>query len=164
MDRAYRKMQAQGILNPEIALDVEPIATGNNFWYLLLIIKRLYTNYFYFLIKKGVGVKTHNAGPTHCTKMKVYRPKTCGIVPPAIGKQTHDCRPQTAFNNKAKIEPMDLAICWDFRPANPRDEPKPPVHIDGNNRFNFIFTKTKLKIEYSTLKGRMDQLHRLFLL
>lgn len=28
MDRAFRKMQAQGIVNPELALDVEPIATG----------------------------------------------------------------------------------------------------------------------------------------
>lgn len=28
MDRAYRKMQAQGFLNPELALDIEPIATG----------------------------------------------------------------------------------------------------------------------------------------
>lgn len=28
---------------------------------------------------------------------------------------------------------MDLAICWDYRPANPLDEPKPPAHIDGSN-------------------------------
>lgn len=28
---------------------------------------------------------------------------------------------------------MDLAICWDYRPANPNDEPKPPTHIDGSN-------------------------------
>lgn len=28
MDKAFRKMQAQGCLNPEIALDVEPIVTG----------------------------------------------------------------------------------------------------------------------------------------
>lgn len=28
---------------------------------------------------------------------------------------------------------MDLAICWDYRPADPRDEPKRPAHIDGSN-------------------------------
>lgn len=31
MDRAYLKLQAQGILNPELALNVEPTATGLNF-------------------------------------------------------------------------------------------------------------------------------------
>lgn len=31
------------------------------------------------------------------------------------------------------MRPMDLAICWDYRPANPDDEPKPPTHIDGSN-------------------------------
>lgn len=30
MDRAYRKLQAQGFANPELALDVFPLATGNN--------------------------------------------------------------------------------------------------------------------------------------
>lgn len=29
MDRAYRKLQAQGFANPELALDVFPLATGN---------------------------------------------------------------------------------------------------------------------------------------
>lgn len=28
---------------------------------------------------------------------------------------------------------MDLAICWDYRPVDPRDEPKRPTHIDGSN-------------------------------
>lgn len=28
---------------------------------------------------------------------------------------------------------MDLAICWDYAPANPMDEPKPSAHIDGTN-------------------------------
>lgn len=31
MDRAYRKLQAQGFANPELALDVFPLATGNIF-------------------------------------------------------------------------------------------------------------------------------------
>jgi hypothetical protein len=28
---------------------------------------------------------------------------------------------------------MDMAICWDFRPMDPRDEPKKTKHIDGSN-------------------------------
>lgn len=28
---------------------------------------------------------------------------------------------------------MDLAICWDYTPENPLDEPKPSAHIDGSN-------------------------------
>lgn len=106
MERAYLKLQAQGFTNPELALDVEPRVTG-------------------------VGVRTHNAGPTHCTKLKVYRPKTCGVVPPPLKDPNY--RPQTAFVPKTKIEPMDLAICWDYRPANPLDEPKLPAHIDGSD-------------------------------
>lgn len=78
-------------------------------------------------------MKTHNAGPTHCTKLKVFRPKTCGIVPKPLHKSMYDLRPQTAINDQEKIGPMDLAICWDYRPLNPRDEPKPPEHIDGSN-------------------------------
>lgn len=89
----------------------------------------------------GVGVRTHNAGPTHCTKLKVYRPKTCGVVPPPIGSCSAgnggngvcDSRPQTAFNHKSKIEPMELAICWDYRAPNPLDEPKASAHIDGSS-------------------------------
>lgn len=78
-------------------------------------------------------MRTHNAGPTHCTKLKVYRPKTCGVVPPPIDNRPNNSRPQTAFNHKTKIEPMDLAICWDYTPPNPLDEPKPSAHIDGSN-------------------------------
>lgn len=56
------------------------------------------------------------------------------MVPPAIDTTRHShLRPQTAFNNKTKIEPMDLAICWDYTPPNPLDEPKPSAHIDGSN-------------------------------
>lgn len=106
MERAYLKLQAQGFTNPELALDVEPRVTG-------------------------VGVRTHNVGPTHCTKLKVYRPKTCGVVPPPLKDPNY--RPKTAFVPKTKIEPMDLAICWDYRPVDPLDEPKPPAHIDGSN-------------------------------
>lgn len=72
------------------------------------------------------------AGPTHCTKLKVYRPKTCGVVPKPLDKSKFNDRPHTS-GGKAKMGPMDLAICWDFRPFDPRDEPKRPTHIDGSN-------------------------------
>lgn len=130
MDRTFLKMQAQGLLNPELSLDVEPKATG-------------------------VGVRTHNAGPTHCTKLKVYRPKTCGVVPPPIDSRNHS-RPQTAFSHKNKIEPMDLAICWDYTPENPLDEPKPSAHIDGSNDivapaiFNVVKTPRPNEQNYNT--------------
>lgn len=73
------------------------------------------------------------AGPTHCTKLKVYRPKTCGVVPRPLDKSKYIDRPHTSASGKAKMGPMDLAICWDYRPVDPRDEPKRPTHIDGSN-------------------------------
>lgn len=72
------------------------------------------------------------AGPTHCTKLKVYRPKTCGVVPRPLDKSKYSFRPHTS-GGKEKMGPMDLAICWDYRPVDPRDEPKRPTHIDGSN-------------------------------
>lgn len=63
----------------------------------------------------------------------MYRPKTCGVVPPPIDSRNGHSRPQTACMHKAKIDPMDLAICWDYTPENPMDEPKPSAHIDGTN-------------------------------
>lgn len=72
------------------------------------------------------------AGPTHCTKLKVYRPKTCGVVPRPSDKSKFNDRPHTS-GGKEKMGPMDLAICWDYRPVDPRDEPKRPTHIDGSN-------------------------------
>lgn len=38
-------------------------------------------------------------------------------------------RPHSSIPEK-KMGPMDLAICWDYRP---RDEPRQPAHIDGSN-------------------------------
>lgn len=86
----------------------------------------------YFIL--GVGVKTYMAGPTHCTKLKVYRPKTCGVVPKPLDRLKYGSRPHTCSGGeKEKMGAMDLAICWDYRPADPRDEPKRPAHIDGSN-------------------------------
>lgn len=106
-DKAYRKLQAQGGFNPGIALDIVPQVTG-------------------------VGVKSYKAGPTQCTKLKVFRPKTCGIVPNPLDTSKYSNRPHTSFSKK-NVGQMDLAICWDYRPLNPNDEPKRPKHIDGSN-------------------------------
>lgn len=74
--------------------------------------------------------------------MKVYRPKTCGVVPPPINSRmataSGESRPQTAFIHKTKIEPMELAICWDYKP--PLDEPKPSAHIDGSEFITIYLT------------------------
>ncbi|KAJ8932353.1 hypothetical protein NQ314_014720 [Rhamnusium bicolor] len=80
----------------------------------------------------GVGYKGYPGyGPTKCTKLKVYRPKTCGDI-----KHVKDDDSIGSFDKKwrfirqAKVTPMDLAICWDLTPENPQDEPKRTTHID----------------------------------
>nr|CAH7760877.1 unnamed protein product [Callosobruchus chinensis] len=73
-------------------------------------------------------------GPTRCTKLKVYRPKSCAPKP-----KEDDLDAITSFDRRwrfirqRKVSPMDLAICWDLTPVDPNDEPKPPPHIDGSN-------------------------------
>ncbi|KAH8386608.1 hypothetical protein KR093_001489 [Drosophila rubida] len=105
-DLAFRKAQISGG-HGGLALDIDPIATG-------------------------VGVKTHNAGPTHCTKMKVFRPKTgAGVLPkPFAGGDNFR---GVGSAPAKKMGAMDLAIGWDFKPAHPGDEPRLPRHIDGSN-------------------------------
>ncbi|BFG02124.1 uncharacterized protein DMAD_01714 [Drosophila madeirensis] len=104
-DLAFRKAQIAGG-HAGLSLEIDPIATG-------------------------VGVKTHNAGPTHCTKMKVFRPKTGGgVVPKAYGGDTFR---GVGSAPAKKMGPMDLAICWDFKPASATDEPRLARHIDGSN-------------------------------
>ncbi|XP_063709417.1 uncharacterized protein LOC134837950 [Culicoides brevitarsis] len=106
MDIAYRKLLSKGQQYPGLALHVNPMATG-------------------------VACKNYKAGPTQCTKLRVYRPKTCGVVPPILDKNYN--RPLSSFLTKEKLGSMDLAIGWDYRPKDPRDEPKKPKHIDGSN-------------------------------
>ncbi|XP_063916994.1 uncharacterized protein LOC135132729 [Zophobas morio] len=88
----------------------------------------------------GVGWKGYPGyGPTRCTKLKVYRPKTCGHGDKHEVK--NDGRPSsvTSFDRKwrflrrRKVSPIELAICWDLTPENPNDEPKRTPHIDGSN-------------------------------
>nr|XP_036215563.1 uncharacterized protein LOC106619368 [Bactrocera oleae] len=104
VDMAFRKRQITGE-HPGLALDIAPFATG-------------------------VGIRTHNAGPTHCTKMKVFRPRTCGVMPKAYAGDLS--RPISSTQPDKPMTAMDLAIGWDYRPGNPADEPQPPPHIDGS--------------------------------
>ncbi|XP_055389815.1 uncharacterized protein LOC129618824 [Condylostylus longicornis] len=108
-DEQFKKLEAQGYNFPGFALDFVPKPTA-------------------------VGVGAYNVGPTHCTKMKIYRPQTCGVVPKPLSRYNKQYinvhRPGTSVVDK-KMGQMDLAICWDFRPADSNDEPKWTRHIDG---------------------------------
>lgn len=107
LDKNFTELQAQGDPNPGLGLDVHLTTTG-------------------------IGYKGYKVGPTQCTKLKVYRPKTCGVLPKHLDQSTM-CDPANGEPIKLdpKIGPMDLAIRWDYRPKN--REPKLPKHIDGSN-------------------------------
>ncbi|XP_052132865.1 uncharacterized protein LOC113205519 [Frankliniella occidentalis] len=114
-DNLFKKLNSQRHPNPGIALDVVPDAAA-------------------------VGWRSFNApGPTNCSKMKVYRPKTAAPIGARNGLEMTGRlqRPSTGHPSKllAKdhVSEMELAICWDLVPAYPEDEPKPTPHIDGSN-------------------------------
>lgn len=107
LDKNFTELQAQGDPNPGLGLDVQLTTTG-------------------------IGYKGYKVGPTQCTKLKVYRPKTCGVLPKYLDQSTmSDPTGGEALKLDPKIGPMDLAIRWDYRPRN--REPKLPKHIDGSN-------------------------------
>lgn len=107
LDKNFTELQAQGDPNPGLGLDVHLTTTG-------------------------IGYKGYKVGPTQCTKLKVYRPKTCGVLPKYLDKSTmSDPINGEAIKLDPKIGPMDLAIRWDYRPKN--REPRLPKHIDGSN-------------------------------
>lgn len=106
-DKNFTDLQAQGDPNPGLGLDV-------------------------LLTTTGIGYKGYKVGPTQCTKLKVYRPKTCGVLPKHLDQSTmSDPIDGQALQLNPKIGPMDLAIRWDYRPKN--REPRLPKHIDGSN-------------------------------
>ncbi|CAK1582846.1 unnamed protein product [Parnassius mnemosyne] len=86
----------------------------------------------------AIGWKGYGAsGPTCCTKMRVHRPKTCDPKKTETVDEQKQ-RPSTSALDlggkyKKPMSLMDLAICWDFRPDDPKLEPSPPKHIDGSN-------------------------------
>ncbi|EDS38116.1 conserved hypothetical protein [Culex quinquefasciatus] len=103
MDIAFRKAQVAGSANPGIALEVGPYATG-------------------------VGSKNYKAGPTKCTKYRVYRPKTCGVIPkPLSASGIKEIVPE--FKKRSKVGAMDLAIGWDYRT---KQEPRRALYMDGS--------------------------------
>ncbi|KAL3276768.1 hypothetical protein HHI36_012135 [Cryptolaemus montrouzieri] len=75
-------------------------------------------------------------GPTRCTKLKVFRPKSSLLQPRRPGEKANswaNFEQKWRFIKHSKVTPIDLALCWDLSPENPKDEPKPPLHIDGSN-------------------------------
>ncbi|XP_055525778.1 uncharacterized protein LOC129718749 isoform X2 [Wyeomyia smithii] len=103
MDIAFRKAQVAGSANPGVALEVGPYATA-------------------------VGCKNYKAGPTKCTKYRVYRPKTCGVIPkPLSASGLNERIPE--FKKREKVCPMDLAIGWDYRTKR---EPSRAMFMDGS--------------------------------
>ncbi|CAG9819885.1 unnamed protein product [Phaedon cochleariae] len=84
-------------------------------------------------LAESVGWKGHPGyGPTRCTKMKIYRPKTCGHINDG-DESISSFDKKWRFLRQSKVTPMDLAICWDMCPENPENEPRRPKHIDGSN-------------------------------
>ena len=90
LDRAFLKAQSQGATNPGLNLDVQDAATG-------------------------LGYKSYKAGPTQCTKLRVYRPKTCGVIPTHMDQSTMVEADGETLSLLKKAGPMDLAIRWDFK-------------------------------------------------
>ncbi|KAF6199862.1 hypothetical protein GE061_006160 [Apolygus lucorum] len=76
----------------------------------------------------AVGAQKYvSPGPTQCSKMMVYRPKTAGDKVPSPEPIVDPPR----FSRKKDLGPIDLAICWDLV-LDKTDEPKKPIHIDGS--------------------------------
>lgn len=77
----------------------------------------------------AIGWKGSGApGPTKCSKIKVYRPKTAAVKAKSMTRL--DGRPKTCDPQKEKrFAPIDLAICWDLAPE---EKPRTSQHIDGS--------------------------------
>lgn len=78
----------------------------------------------------AVGYKGYGPpGPSQCSKLRVYRPKTA--VQTEQRKQLEEELPRRP--STGRISDMQLAICWDLKPPREEDEPRPSPHIDGSN-------------------------------
>lgn len=132
--KAYRRLQMMRAREPGLALPDTPGAAT------------------------GVAWKEKLSGPTQCTKMRIYRPKTSGHAGKVSDVKHATCktiftvftegfsekgsRPLSCdgsfdmkwrFIKQKDVSPIELAICWDMRPEDPCDEPKRSKHIDGTN-------------------------------
>lgn len=105
-DALYRALQTKGMPHPGKDLNVGPPGVS------------------------AVGYKGYGPpGPSQCSKLRVYRPKTA--VQTKEHKQVEELllrRPSTG-----RISDIQLAICWDLKPPREEDEPRPSPHIDGSN-------------------------------
>lgn len=76
----------------------------------------------------------------HCTKLKVYRPQSCNILPkPSDSALEHLLPPDQLTATMEKVKPMDMAIRWDYR--LPHEKRTPRTSIDPTNTsaaFNLI--------------------------
>ncbi|XP_072158731.1 uncharacterized protein [Bemisia tabaci] len=111
-DALYRSLQFDREKNPGLALNTEPKAAA-------------------------IGCKCYGVpGPTQCSKLRVYRPKTAGNAQKRDSLPKDD-RPKTSSDRgtreKENFTEMELALCWDYHPKNTDLEPKRPTHIDGSN-------------------------------
>lgn len=143
----FKKLQMERALAPGLALDDEVQATGIG-W-------------------KGYGA----SGPTQCTKMRVYRPKTCAHK--KLKNLDENTRPGSCgsfdlkwrFIKQKHVTPIELAICWDMTPENPSDEPKRTPHIDGSNGsaapavFQMVQSPKPPEIIPSSRKSSCDGIH-----
>jgi hypothetical protein len=120
-DPLYRSLQMRRSKNPGAALEGE-------------------------IKSSAVGCKAFTSpGPTQCSKLKVYRPKTAPKEKRDKFEEFGLERPQTGFPAYKKLSQMDLALCWDLIPPTPGEEPRRPKHIDGSNgsRAPSVFTLVK---------------------
>lgn len=87
---------------------------------------------------QDLDVKPYSLPWNRPENVPLERPLTCSKIPKVNSKldKFNPLRPATSGGEKKILKnmtPMDLAICWDFRTIDPKDEPKRPKHIDGSN-------------------------------
>ncbi|XP_023725262.1 uncharacterized protein LOC111874200 [Cryptotermes secundus] len=105
-DKQYRALEANRAPYPGKGLQVEPPRVS------------------------AVGYRGYGAsGPSQCSKLRVYRPKTA--VQLEERKQVEETLPRRP--STGRVSDMQLAICWDLKPPREEDEPRPSAHIDGSN-------------------------------
>lgn len=68
-------------------------------------------------------------------------------------------RPHTSIGEKDKMGAMDLAICWDYHPKYPNEEPKPPPHIDGSNGSIAPAVFTLVRTPRITMENKQDPIN-----
>ena len=105
-DALYRALQTKRVSHPGKDLNVGPPGVS------------------------AVGYKGYGPpGPSQCSKLRVYRPKTA--VQTKERKQVEELLPRRP--STGRISDIQLAICWDLKPPREEDEPRPSPHIDGSN-------------------------------